>query len=113
VEGIIEGINVRTTSIRAPGGELYVGSHGEIRVVRNFSGGDFVTTKIKLKVAATGLNQTLSCLEKWGEEAVTLLPNLVEPWEVMSESGAIGQHIELIAVVKARFDGQQSCVCAF
>ena len=103
VEGIIEGINVRTTSIRAPGGELYVVPHGEIRIVRNFSRGDFATTRIKLKVAAADLNQTLSCLKELGAEAVILLPNLVEPWEVISESGAIGQHIELIVVAKTRF----------
>jgi small conductance mechanosensitive channel len=103
IEGIVEGINIRTTSIRAPGGELYVVPHGDIRIVRNFSRGDFTTTTIKLKVAATGLNQTLSCLKELGAETVTRLPNLLEPWEVISESGAIGQHIELIIVAKVRF----------
>jgi len=105
VEGIIEGINVRTTSIRACGGELYIIPHSEIRVVRNFSRADFVTIRIKLKVAATDLNQALTCLTGLGAEAVTLLPNLVEPWEFVSESGTIGQHIELIIVVKV-YPGQ-------
>jgi hypothetical protein len=68
---------------------------------RNFSRGGFTTTKIKLKVVATDLNQTLSCLKEPGAETITRLPDLLEPWEVISESGAIGQHIELIVVAKA------------
>jgi small conductance mechanosensitive channel len=103
IEGIVEGINMRTTTIRASGGELYVVPHGEIRIVRNFSRADAATTKIKLKIAATSLNQTLSCLKELGAEAVTRLPNLVELWEIASESGAIGQHIELNVVAKTRF----------
>jgi hypothetical protein len=34
---------------------------------------------------------------------VTLLPNLLEPWQVISESGVIGQQTELTLIAKARF----------
>jgi hypothetical protein len=37
------------------------------------------------------------------EDAVSLLPNLLEPWQVISESGTIGQQAELTLVARARF----------
>lgn len=103
IEGIVEGINIRTTTIRAPGGELYVIPHGEIRIVRNFSRGDFATTRLTLKVVTTDLPRTLTCLNELGQQAIALLPNLFEPWQVTSASGTIGQHAKLTLLVKARF----------
>jgi hypothetical protein len=38
-----------------------------------------------------------------GREAVSLLPNLLEPWQVISENGTIGQQTELTLLAKARF----------
>jgi small-conductance mechanosensitive channel len=103
VEGVIEAINLRATWIRAPTGELYIVPNGEVRVVRNFSRGRFSNADIKLKIAAADLNRTLSLLEKLGQEAVALLPNMLEPWQVISESGVIGQQTELTLLAKARF----------
>lgn len=76
---------------------------GVYLIVRNFSRSEFATTKLKLRVTATELAHTLSCLNNLGQAAVTRLPNLAEPWEVISESGAIGQHVELSVIAKARF----------
>lgn len=103
VEGVIEAVNLRTTWVRAPTGELYVVPNGEIRVVRNFSRGRFSIAKITLKIAAADLNRALSLLEEFGKEAVVVLPNLLEPWQVISESGVIGQQTELTLLAKARF----------
>lgn len=103
VEGIVEAINLRTTWIRSPTGELYIVPNGEVRVVRNFSRGSFSNANVKLRVAAADLNRALSLLEVLGQEAVTLLPNLLEPWQVISESGTIGQQTELTLLAKARF----------
>lgn len=103
VEGIVEQVNLRTTWIRAPSGELYVMPNGEVRVVRNFSRGSFSTADIKLKIAAPDLGRALPLLEELGKEAVVLLPNLLEPWQVISESGMIGQQTELTLLAKARF----------
>ena len=44
-----------------------------------------------LNVAASDLNRALLLLEEWDREAVVLLPNLLKPWQVTSESGVIGQ----------------------
>ena len=100
---MVEAVNLRTTWLRAPSGELYIVPNGEIRVVRNFSRGRFSTVKVTLKIAAADLGRTLPVLEELGPEAVALLPNLLEPWQVISESGVIGQQTELTLIAKARF----------
>lgn len=103
VEGMIEAVNLRTTQVRAPSGELYTVPNGEIRVVRNFSRGRFSTAHVKLKTAADDLPQALTLLEELGKEAVVLLPNLLEPWQIISESGTIGRQTELTLVTKTKF----------
>jgi len=103
VEGVVEAVSLRNTWMRAPTGELYIVPNGEVRVVRNFSRGRFSTADVKLKIAAADLSQALPILEALGTEAVALLPNLLEPWQVISESGAIGQQTELMLLAKARF----------
>jgi small conductance mechanosensitive channel len=103
VEGVVEEVNLRTTLLRSSSGELYVMPNGEIRVIRNFSRGRFSMASITLKIASADLARTLPLLEALGEEAVHLLPNLLEPWQVISKSGAIGQQTELTLVTKARF----------
>lgn len=103
VEGIIEGITWRATFLRAPTGELYVIPNGEIRLVRNFSRSRFSTTNVTLKIAAADLGQALPMLEALGHEAMHLLPNLIEPWQVISDTGVIGQQTELTLLAKARF----------
>lgn len=103
VEGVVEDVNLRTTSLRAPSGEFLVVPNGEIRLVRNYSRGLFSSATITLKIAAGDLPQALLILESLGKEAVVLLPNLVEPWHVISQSGEMGQVTELTLLAKARF----------
>jgi small conductance mechanosensitive channel len=103
VEGVIETISLRTTSVRASSGELFVVPNGEIRTVRNFSRGKFSVTNITLKILASDLSNALLILESLGKEAVLLLPNLIEPWQVISPQGVIGQCTDLTLVAKARF----------
>ena len=103
VEGVVERVTLRFTSIRAPTGELYIVPNGEIRVVRNFSRGRFSLANVRIKVAASDLGKALLLLEEMAEEAVRLLPNLLEPWQVISETGTIGQQAELTLVARARF----------
>jgi small conductance mechanosensitive channel len=103
VEGVIEAVNLRTSTLRSPTGELYIVPNGEIRLIRNFSRGRFSTIKITLKLAGGDLGQAITILEGMAEDAVIQLPNLLEPWQVISESGIIGQNTDLTLVVKARF----------
>ena len=103
VEGIVESINLRATSFRAPSGELFVVPNGEIRTVRNFSRGKFSLATITIKIPSTQIGIAVSILEDLGKEAVFLLPNLIEPWQVISPEGVIGHSTELSLVAKARF----------
>ncbi|HSG42521.1 MAG TPA: mechanosensitive ion channel family protein [Anaerolineales bacterium] len=103
IEGVVETISLRTTMLRSPTGELYVVPNGEIRAVRNFSRGKFSIANITLKIQASDLSTARATLEKLGDEAVTLLPNLIEPWKVTNLEGMIGQYTELTLIAKARF----------
>ena len=103
IEGVVEAINLRTSMLRSPSGELYVVPNGEIRAVRNFSRGKFSVANIAINIQATDLGAALPALEALGSEAVALLPNLIEPWQVTSLGGVTGQYTELTLIAKARF----------
>jgi small conductance mechanosensitive channel len=103
IEGVVEAIILRTTMLRSPSGELYVVPNGEIRAVRNFSRGKFSIANITIKILAADLGAALTTLEALGDEAVVLLPNLIEPWQVTSLVGVTGQFTELTLIAKARF----------
>jgi small conductance mechanosensitive channel len=103
VEGVVEAVNLRTTLLRSPSGETYVVPNGDVRLVRNFSRGRFSTVQVTVSIASADLAQTLPLLEVLGQEAVYLLPNLLEPWKIISETGALGQRTDLTLLTKARF----------
>lgn len=103
VEGVVEEVNVRATLLRAPTGELYVVPNGDVRLIRNFSRGRFSMASVTLKLSGADLSTAVPLLQALGEEAVELLPNLLEPWQVISESGVIGQTTDLTLLAKARF----------
>lgn len=103
IEGVVESVNMRTTEIRAPTGELLTVPNGEIRLVRNYSRGRFSVADIRLKINAEDVQEAIELLTNMADEAVTLLPNLLEPWRIISETGEMGQTVELTLVAKARF----------
>jgi len=103
VEGVVEKVNLRITQIRGMDGELFTMPNGDIRLVRNFSRGEFSPTSVTLKVPASELTTTLEKLDTLGEEAMTYLPNLIQPWQVISQTGALGEEAELTILAKAKF----------
>jgi len=103
IEGVVEAVSLRTTALRGPRGNLYIIPNGEIRVVRNFSRGQFSRADVTVKLASRDLQRALPLLEGLGQEAVHLLPSLIEPWKVISEKGMMGQHTELTLLIRARF----------
>jgi small conductance mechanosensitive channel len=103
IEGVVEAVNLRTTWLRASTGELFIIPNGEVRTVRNFSRGRFSTADIKFKISAADLNETLHLLNELSQDAVNSLPGLLEPWRIISDSGVMGQHVELTLLAKARF----------
>lgn len=103
VEGIVEAVTLRVTRIRGMEGELFTMPNGDIRLVRNFSRGEYSPTSVTLKIDAHELGKTLQKLEGFAENAMTLLPNLIEPWKVISKSGELGEQTELTILAKAKF----------
>jgi small conductance mechanosensitive channel len=103
IEGVVESINLRTTFIRANTGELYIVPNGDIRVIRNFSRGSFSTTTITISVSTDNLEEALSLLEPLATEAMEIMPNLTEPWKVISTSAMVGHTTELMLFVKTRY----------
>jgi small conductance mechanosensitive channel len=103
VEGVVEAVTLRMTRLRSPTGELFMVPNGEVRVVRNFSRGRFSAANVTVRVAAGDLPLSLAVLGDLAAEAVELLPDLVEPWRVISPDGHIGRETDLTLVAKARF----------
>jgi len=103
VEGTVEEVNVTNTLVRSPNGELYVVPNGDIGVIRNFSRAPFSTTKIRFYVRSGQLGETLEMLGRLGQEALSLLPDLTEPWQVISTSEALGAKSEVTVVAHTSF----------
>ena len=103
VEGVVEKVTLRITRIRGMDGELYTMPNGDIRLVRNFSRGDNSPTTITIRIPAEDLTRTLDHLESLSERAMTKLPNLIEPWKVISKTGELGEEAELTILAKAKF----------
>jgi moderate conductance mechanosensitive channel len=103
VEGIVEAVNLRNTLVRAPTGELFTLPNGEIGVVRNFTRANTSAVKIRLNVPSEGLGQALDLLDALGHEAVALLPELREPWQIISTTDAAGPHTEVTVLASSGF----------
>ncbi len=102
-EGVVEEITLRNTRLRGEDGELYIVPNGEIRVVRNFSRGRFTPVRVKLRVPSSQLKHTVAILEDMGHAAMTDLPNLLEPWRVITDDTTMSETTDLTLVTKATF----------
>jgi len=70
---------------------------------RGAGGAQLSRADVKLKIPVADLNRALPLLEELGKEAVSLLPNLLEPWQVVGASSEIGQQTELALLAKSCF----------
>jgi small conductance mechanosensitive channel len=96
-------MNLRTLFLRATTGELYIIPNGEVRIIRNFSRGSFSTTTVKIHVPTQALDETILILETLAHEALVYLPNVLEPWRILSTSEGVAHHTELTLFVKLRY----------
>jgi small conductance mechanosensitive channel len=103
IEGIIEATTLRTTWLRSPSGEVYTIPNGDIRTIRNFSRGRFSPANITFKIHSGDIDHAINVLEQLGRDSIDVMPNLIEPWQVINVSGEIGQITELTILAKARF----------
>lgn len=103
IEGYVEDITLRMTTLRGMSGEVFMIPNGEIRQIRNFSRGRFTPVKVVMKVPGEKLRDTVAMLEILGHEARESIPALMEPWRVIASEGRVAQNIELTVVAKAEF----------
>lgn len=103
VRGVIERVSVRSVSLRTRSGDLIIVPQGEMRVVRNYSRGDYSGTDVTVHVRSIDYPRALKLLNELGERAPELLPELAEPWKVISAGGEIGAVPELRLIAKAQY----------
>lgn len=103
VQGVVEEVNLRTTRLRSYTGEVYTIPNGEIRVIRNFSRGQFSTADAMVHLDSADLNPALDLLSQLSHEAMTELPNLLEPWQILNVDGEIGNKVTLKIIAKTKY----------
>ncbi len=95
VEGIVEQVNLRFTWLRSPSGELITIPFGEIRTMRNFSRSTFAGVYVSFPVPSDDLRVVIRDLEELAPQSPTLIPDLLEPWRIVSKDGILGPTVEL------------------
>lgn len=103
VEGIVEQMTVRTLSLRTRNGELINVPQGEVRILRNYSRGSYTGTDVVCRVAPAHLPAAMAALQALGLEAPARLPDLIEPWTLVSRDGTLGSATEILIHARARF----------
>jgi small conductance mechanosensitive channel len=102
VIGTIERVAVRTSHVRADSGELYIVPNGDVRVVRNFSRGEFSLASITVNVPAHRVGEALAALQQVGREANAAIADIIEEPMVISETGTLAAQTGLTLKVKTR-----------
>lgn len=101
VEGTVEDVNMRSTLLRAPTGELYTVPNGEITIIRNFTRASYSGAMIKIKVLTAQLILALRALQELGQKAEADIPEQIGPWQILITEEAIGP--TTVLSVNARF----------
>lgn len=95
VDGSVEWVDLRFTWLRASSGELISVPFGEIRTLRNFSRSTFAGVYVSFPVPSAELEKAITKLEDLAPLSPTLVPDLLEPWRVVSQTGDLGTTVEL------------------
>jgi moderate conductance mechanosensitive channel len=95
VEGNVEEVNVTNTLVRATSGEANIVPNGDIVVITNYSRAPYSSAKIKLLVKSAQLATALDTLERTARDAMDILPDILEPFQVFSTSDSMGNKAEL------------------
>jgi small conductance mechanosensitive channel len=99
VIGVVERVSLRTIHIRGEAGELWIVPNGDVRTIRNFTRGSFSPANIKLTVPTSSLDEALAMLSGLIADPG---PDVIEPPEIISEEGEIGEQTVLMLRVKAK-----------
>ncbi len=78
-KGIVETIELKTTRIRNPGGQIHILRNGEIKQVINYSKG-FICAPVDVRVAYdSDLDQVFNIIEAVGKQLQTEYPEILQP----------------------------------
>jgi len=103
IQGVVEEINLTTTLVRSPTGEMYTLPNGEIRIVRNFSRGKFSNANISLFVMPQDVGRATDVLKALSAEIFSEMNDLLEPYQVVGSTNLSGSKVEIIVAAKAAF----------
>ncbi|RIK56458.1 MAG: hypothetical protein DCC57_03310 [Chloroflexi bacterium] len=103
IEGTVIDVNLRTTILRSPSGEIYIIPNGEVRVVRNFGRGEFSLASVRVSIQSSQLDEALRILEDLVPTLCEQLPELLEVPTILSEDGALGDRVDLTVFAKAQY----------
>lgn len=95
IDGVVEAVDLRFLSVRAYSGELTTIPFGELRIFRNYSRGDHVGVYTVFPITAPDLARAVTLLNELAPESMSLVPDLVEPWQTMSLEGEMGAILDL------------------
>jgi len=103
IEGTVEDINLRTTHLRAPSGELFIVPNGEVRNVRNFARGTFSLGTVQVDVKSSRLEEVSAVLNRVAEAAAVAIPELISPPEIISADGVMGAQTRFTLFAKTEY----------
>lgn len=103
IEGTVEDIRLRTTTLRAPTGELYFVPNGEIRQVRNFARGSFSEADVQLQIPAGQLDEVLALLDAAVIQARAKIHRLIEQPRVIIADRTISDTVQVTIAAKAEY----------
>jgi small conductance mechanosensitive channel len=103
IEGTVLDVNLRTTILRSPSGEVYIIPNGDVRVVRNFGRGEFSLASVRVSVLSVQLDSALRSLESLIPTLCGQMPELLETPTIISEDGALGDRVDLTIFAKAQY----------
>jgi moderate conductance mechanosensitive channel len=103
IEGTVIDVNLRTTVLRAPSGEVYIIPNGEVRVVRNFGRGEFSLATVRVSIRSAQLERALALLEELAPSLPNQIPELIETPTILSEDGTLSDRVTLTIFAKAHF----------
>jgi len=99
VIGVVEEVSLTRTLLRGENGELWTVPNGDVRTIRNFTRGSFSAAHIHLTLPTAQFEEALAVLQ---EVIADPGPDVLEPPEIISETGQMGESTELMLKVKAR-----------
>lgn len=103
VKGTVLELNIRTTLLISTSGEVYRIPNGEIRIVRNFTRGDFGLATVQIPVRNCDLDRTTQLLDELASDVCQKIPALVEAPEVLMEDGTLSDTVLVTISAKARY----------